>query len=121
MKVWTTRDGKKIPFDKLEVSHIFNIIKYAEKHGFVSYRCSTSICDNTDNEDVYSDISSEVISDMKEELRRRGIVTIYYVAKVTNDNTTKRVSVIFYDFKKALENIRDRYSRDYILIKEEII
>jgi hypothetical protein len=31
MKTWTTKDGKKIPYNKLEDSHLLNILKFIEK------------------------------------------------------------------------------------------
>jgi hypothetical protein len=31
-KKWITKDGTKIPYNKLEDSHILNILKYIEKH-----------------------------------------------------------------------------------------
>lgn len=71
--IWTTRDGTKIPYSKLTVKHIYNIINYAKKHGFVESVVSTSLVDNTDNVITTYDCSNQVISEMEQELKRRNI------------------------------------------------
>lgn len=71
MKIWTTRDGKKIPYEQLTIPHILNIISYAKTHGFYASYVSRSIVDNTDNRTITYDCSREVIKDMYAELSRR--------------------------------------------------
>lgn len=71
MKVWVTKDGKKIPYDQLTIPHILNIIKYAKNYGFYSRIVHKSIVDNADDVTTIHDISREIIVDMYEELSRR--------------------------------------------------
>lgn len=71
--IWTTKDGIKIPYSKLTVNHIYNIINYAKKHGFIESITSTSLVDNTENVITTYDCSAKVISEMEEELKRRNI------------------------------------------------
>lgn len=125
MKVWTTKDGQQIPYDQLKTSHIFNIIKWAQTKGFSSYVNSVSTVDNSDNVTISYDDSEQVIADMKEELKHRGIHTIYYTALVDADTgRSKRVSIIFNDIIDALNDIRSRscsFRSDYILVKESVL
>lgn len=72
MKVWVTKDGTKIPYDQLKLSHIYNIIKWAKTKGFSDSYISKSLVDNTDDITISRDVSEQVISEMREELKRRG-------------------------------------------------
>ena len=71
MKVWVTKDGKRIPYNKLAISHILHIINYAKTYGFHTSYVSKSTIDNTDDIIVTHDCSREVINEMYNELSRR--------------------------------------------------
>lgn len=105
MKTWKTKNGVEIPYNELKLNHIHSIIKVAKEKGF--YKDG-------------KDISEDIIIDMKEELHRREIYTIYYIALI-DKGSAHRVSIIFTALEDALRDIRSRLSRDYILIKSEIL
>lgn len=71
MKEWITKTGEKIPYNKLTLKHIYNILNYAKTFGFHKERISYSTVDNMDNIIIYEDCSKEVIKDMFEEITRR--------------------------------------------------
>lgn len=73
-KIWTTKDGKEIPYNQLTIKHIYNIINYAKTKGFHAIIVSTSIIDNTDDIAIIYDCSLEVINDMYNELNRRNLL-----------------------------------------------
>lgn len=100
MKIWTTRDGTKIPYDKLKFNHIYNIIKYAQNKGFYIVYASHSSVDNTDDITMSRDCSNEVIRDMKAELRNRNIANAYYVERFLAHDL-KRVSPVFESKEEA--------------------
>ena len=102
MKVWTTKDGIKIPYDQLEFNHIYNIIRYAQRNGFFTVYTSHSTVDNTDDITRFEDCSKEVIREMRAELKRRNITHAYYVEK-TITHELKRVSPAFESKEKACE------------------
>lgn len=72
MKIWTTKDGRRIPYNQLSIKHILNIINYAKRNGFTAKRVSNSIVDNCDNVIVTYDCTREVIREMYNELSKRG-------------------------------------------------
>ena len=74
MKIWVTKDGEEIPYNKLKLSHIYNIIRYAQRKGFHTVYISHSIVDNTDDIIQYQDCSNEVINEMVAELKRRNVL-----------------------------------------------
>ena len=102
MKVWTTKDGIEIPYDQLKFSHIYNIIKYAQKHGFFIVHTYHSIVDNTDDITRFEDCSKEIIREMRAELKRRNIFYAYYVEMPINYEI-KKVSPVFESTEEACE------------------
>lgn len=102
MKIWTTKNGDKIPYDQLEFNHIYNIIRYAQRKGFYTVYISHSPVDNSDDITRYEDCSKEVVRDMRNELRNRNIAHAYYV-EMSIDYDLKRVSPVFETQEKACE------------------
>lgn len=102
MKIWKTKKGEEIPYDKLKFNHIYNIIRYAQRNGFFTVYTSHSTIDNTDDITRFEDCSKEVIREMRAELRHRNIAHAYYV-EWTIDYETKRVSPVFDSREKACE------------------
>lgn len=102
MKIWTTKDGTKIPYNQLKFNHIYNIIRYARQKGFFTINVFRSTVDNTDDRVVYNDCSNEVIRDMKNELKRRNITHAYYI-EIFIDHNLKKVSPVFESREKACE------------------
>ena len=102
MKVWTTKDGIEIPYDQLKFSHIYNIIRYAQRNGFFTIYTSHSTVDNTDDITRFEDCSKEVIREMRAELKRRNIAYAYYVEMIITCEL-KKVSPAFESREKACE------------------
>ena len=123
MKIWITKSGKEIPYDELDTDHIYNIIKYAETHGFYSQTVSKSTVDNTDDVVILKNISKEVIADMKDELARRGGFYVYYVECLDVNKKWIRVSPMFYYREKVSEWIKNipNITDDYNIVKERVI
>lgn len=119
MKVWTTKDGVEIPYDQLKFSHIYNIIRYAQRHGFFTIHTSPSIIDNTDDVTRFEDCSEEVIMEMITELKRRNITHAYYV-EMTINYELRKVSPVFDSKEKAYEwAVNSNWpKKKYIIVKE---
>ena len=45
MKKWETKDGKEIPYSKLEDSHLLNILKWIEKRAVGGVTITEGWCD----------------------------------------------------------------------------
>ena len=119
MKVWVTKNGEEIPYDKLKFNHIYNIIRYAQRYGFFTMYISHSSVDNTDDVTRYKDCSKEVVREMREELKHRNIAHAYYVELIIN-RKLKRVSPVFESKEKACEWAFNKHwpRRDCHIVKE---
>lgn len=116
VKVWTTREGKEIPYSDLRLDHIYNIIKYAKNSGFFDVKVYRSNVDNSEDTVISYDRSYDVIRDMKKELKRRGILNVYYIKEVI-DGIFKRVTPIFGSLDE-LQIYSTRNSIKGLIIKE---
>ena len=115
MKVWVTKDGNKIPYDKLDFNHIYNIIKYALKKGFFTIHTSYSIINNMDNMNIITNCNNEIIQEMIEELKRRNILYAYYIEL---PNKFKKISPVFKSLEEAHVWVSNKPLKEYIIIKE---
>lgn len=117
MKEWTTSTGEKIPYDRLTLRHIYNILNYARAYGFQKKRVSHSVTDNMDDVTIYEDCSKEVIKDMLEEITRRNIHYVYYLEKEV-DGKWKRISPLFTDKDELHKFIQFNNPEEYHIVKE---